>query len=116
MYDLRPTYEFFTKEYGGTIQPEEFSDGLAGAESFVKYLVGWNPVDTEEKATAYKRAVCACVEAFALYGDGALGGFHIGNFSATQTAYTGSANARDVANQKAKGELLSVGLLWGGIA
>lgn len=114
--DLTPTYDFYVEEYGETIPQEAFDDGVKGAEAFVKYLIGFNPIDTKEKRHAYMRAVCAGVEAFALYGDGALGGFHIGNFSTTQTAYTGSHNARDVAEQKVKGELLAVGLLYGGIA
>ena len=114
MKNLKPTYEFYVEEYG-EINQDAFEQGVAAAEAFVKYLVGFNPVDTKEKDYAYKRAVCAGVEAFALYGDGALGGFRIGNFSTTQTAYTGSANARDVAAQKVKGELLTSGLLYGGI-
>lgn len=110
-----PDYEFYSEVYGGKVPEEAFAEGLAEAESFVKHLVGWNPVDTEERQTAYKRACCAAVEAFALYGDGALGGFKIGNFSTTQTASTGSDNARDVARQKAMGELVGCGLLWGGV-
>lgn len=116
MENLTPTYEFFVSEYGESVPREFFDEGVAGAEAFVKYLVGFNPVDTCEKKHAYKRAVCAGVEAFAMYGDGALGGFRIGNFSTSQTAYSGSANARDVAAQKVKGELLLSGLLYGGIA
>lgn len=113
---LTPDYKYFTDEYGATMPEDIFAEGLPGAESFVKYLVGWNEVDTDEKVDAYRRAVCAGIEAFALYGDGALGGFHIGNFSTNQTATTGSDNARDVAEHKVKGELLACGLLWGGIA
>lgn len=112
---LTPDYDFYTEEYKGTLKKDVFDEGIAEAESFVKHIIGWNPVDTEEKELAYKRACCAGVETFALYGDGALGGFHIGNFSTTQTAYTGSASARDVASQKIRGELLSCGLLWAGV-
>lgn len=112
---LTPDYSFYTDTYGGRLPEDVFREGAAEAESFVKYLVGWNEVDTEEKRTAYKRACCAAVDAFAQYGDGAIGGFSIGSFSTTQTSYTGSANARDVARQKAMGELLKAGLLWGGI-
>lgn len=111
-----PDFHYYAGEYGGTLPESIYEDGIAEAESFVKHLVGWNPVDTDERREAYKRACCAAVETFAVYGDGALGGFHIGNFSTTQTATTGSMSARDVAAQKVRGELLASGLLWTGIA
>lgn len=116
MSELTPTYIFYTKQFGEKIPKSVFLEGIADAEAFVKYLIGWNPVDTPEKELAYKRACCVASEALALYGDGALGGFSIGSFSTSQTSSTGSQNGRDVVLEKAKGELIASGLLWGGVA
>ena len=115
MSDLTPTYEFYTEQFEGSISEDIFNANVHDAEARVKYLIGWNPVDTPERELAYKRACCVSAEALALYGDGALGGFSIGSFSVGRGS-SSSASVRDVATDRAKGELLASGLLWGGIA
>lgn len=113
---MAPDYNFYVVAYGGTLSADVFKENVPEAVSFVKYLVGFNAIDSKRKKDAFKRAVCASVDAFAQYGDGGIGTFSIGSFSAGQGAHAGSVNARDVAKQKAMGELLKAGLLWGGVA
>ena len=111
MSDLAPDYKFYKDEYHGTAGEDEFNALIGDAEGYVKYLIGWNPVDTEERKLAYKRACCASAQVFSDYGEGT--GFTIGSFT-----LRGDENPQLYwqVTRKVYGELLASGLLWGGVS
>lgn len=112
MSDWAPTYEFYTGEYGGRLPEAAFGAELSGAAAYVDWLIGFNEV-TEQTAAAYRRAVCAALEAFAVYGAGESG-FTIGSFS--MSALPNGRTAKDIAREDAARELVGTGLLFQGIA
>lgn len=107
MPSLRPTYEFYTDEWKGSLSEDAFSANLGKAASLVNYLVGYNEVG-EDVLTAYQRAICAAAEAYATFGEG--GGFSIGNFS-----MSGVRSGKDIAMEDARRELATTGLLFSGV-
>lgn len=107
---MRPDYAFYKHEWGGSLPEDVFDELSSKASTRVDFLIGFNPVDTPAKQTAYKRAVCAALEAFAAYGDG--GGFSIGKYSRQE----GVKSGRQIADEDARAQLLRSGLLWGGVA
>lgn len=108
-----PDYEFYRDEYHGQAPEAAFDAELPGAVAHVGWLIGRNRV-TEATATAYKRAVCACVDAFAVYGHQGGGGFTIGSFSVSGDS--SGRTGEDVASDAACKELATSGLLWAGVA
>lgn len=107
-----PDYEFYAGEYNGQASEEAFKAELPGAVAHVGWLIGWNEV-TADTATSYKRAVCACVDAFAAYGHQGSGGFTIGSFSVSGDS--SGRTGEDVASDAARKELATSGLLWAGV-
>lgn len=109
---LSPDYTFYSEVWGGKLGKDEFDAGVSRATSFVEYLVGYNEVDTEDKAIAFKKAACAALEAFETYGYEDGGSFRIGDFTAPSGAKTG----KQIAAEDARQQLFMSGLLWGGLA
>ena len=107
-----PDYAFYRDEYKGKAPEAAFDEQLTGAKAHVDWLIGFNEV-TEATAVAYKRAVCAALEAFAVYGTGPAGGFSIGGFSMSPA---GAKSGKDIATEDALRELACTGLLYSGIA
>ena len=73
------TYDFYAQAYGGGLSDTAFGLSLPAASRHVRWLVGGaEPGDDELEA--YRRAVCAAVDAFAEFGEGQVGGFSLGDF------------------------------------
>lgn len=109
-----PDYTFYKNEYRGQAPEAVFSEQLRGAVAHVDWMIGFNEV-VEATSTAYKRAVCAVVEAFAVYGTGPIGGFSIGSFSHSSYVGVGSKSGKDIATEDATAELATSGLLFAGV-
>lgn len=109
-----PDYAFYRDEYKGKAPEAAFDEQLSGAVAHVDWLIGFNEV-TEATATAYKRAVCAVVEAFAVYGTGPVGGFSIGSFTHSSYVGVGSKSGKQIATEDAVSELSASGLLYAGV-
>ncbi len=72
-------YGFYADAYGGGLSEAAFYDCLPKALRHVRWLTGYaEPAGCAEEER-YRRAVCAAVEAFADFGDGAVG-FTLGSF------------------------------------
>lgn len=106
-----PDYAFYRDEYKGRASEAAFDEQLPGASAHVDWLIGFNEV-SEAASTAYKRAVCAVVEAFATYGTGPVGGFSIGSFGMSSV---GVKSGKDIATEDAARELATTGLLYSGV-
>jgi len=109
-----PDYAFYRDEYKGKAPEEVFDGQLPGAVAHVDWMIGFNDV-SEATATAYKRAVCAVVEAFAVYGTGPVSGFSIGTFSYSSYVGVGSKSGKQIATEDAADELSTSGLLYSGV-
>lgn len=106
-----PDYQFYRDEYKGKAPEAVFDEQLPGASAHVDWLIGFNDV-SERTATAYKRAVCAAVEAFAVYGTGPAGSVSIGSFG---MSWSGAKSGKDIATEDAERELSCTGLLYAGV-
>lgn len=107
-----PDYAFYQGEYGGRLGEAAFYAQLPAATAHVDWLIGWNEVDCET-AEAYKRAVCAAVDAVSAFGGEWSGGFTIGSFSASAPSQGGTA--QDAMTASAVKELATSGLLYQGV-
>ena len=106
-----PNYQYYQSVYKGTASEGVFNDYCHEAGSLVADLIGLNKVDTDKKQEAVNMAVCTAIDAYAAYGALDAGSFTIGSFSISG----GSTSGHTEAKKRAKGELFSAGLLWGGI-
>lgn len=108
------SYETYTEDYGGDLTEAAFSSALPAATRHVAWLCdGKEPADDAE-ATAYMRAVCAAVEAFAAFGEGQVGGFTLGSFKMTN--YEDEATTgEELASEAACKELLGTSLIFSGV-
>lgn len=107
-------YAFYRDEYKGKAPEAVFDEQLPGAVAHVDWLIGFKDVP-EASSTAYRRAVCAALEAFAVYGTGPAGGFSIGSFSHSSYVGVGSKSGKDIATEDAARELSRTGLLYAGV-
>lgn len=109
-----PDYAFYCADYKGKAPEAVFDEQLPGAVAHVDWMIGFNEV-SETTVTAYKRAVCAALEAFAVYGTGPVGSFSIGSFSHSAYVGVGSKTGKDIATEDAARELRCAGLLYSGV-
>lgn len=108
--------------WGGALDEDAFDVSVGHARARVRELVWLNEVDTDERAAAFRAAVCAAVDVDAAYGStGGVGesggGFSIGSFS--MSAQSGakaqeSSYDRDMA-RAIRAELAGTGLLYQGV-
>ena len=111
------SYAFYQDGYGGVLSAADFSEVMPAAMRMVGSLTGARSVHEgwdEDRADAWRRAVCAAADAFAEYGEGRVGGFSIGSFSVTNYRDDGTTGA-EVAREAALSELAGTGLCWGGV-
>lgn len=111
------SYDFYLDGYGGALAAEAFAEALPAAVRCVGALTGARDVCEEwdgDRAEAWRRAVCAAVDAFAEYGEGRVGGFSIGSFSVTNYRDEGMTGA-EVAREAALAELSRTGLAFVGV-
>ena len=70
------TYAYYRDEYGGELPVEAFTAALPAATRHLLWLTGGASIDEETQngaLTAYNRALCAAIDAFAEYGEGLQG-------------------------------------------
>ena len=111
------SFGFYLDGYGGALAAEAFAEALPAAVRCVGALTGARDVCEEwdgDRAEAWRRAVCAAVDAFAEYGEGRVGGFSIGSFSVTNYRDEGTTGA-EVAREAALAELSRTGLAFVGV-
>lgn len=108
---LAPDYTFYAEVWHGKLSSDDFHAGVSRATAFVEHIIGYNDVDTEDKAIAFKNAVCASLDAFHTYGYEDGGSFRIGDF----TSPSGAKSGKMIAYEDACLFLQKSGLLWGGI-
>lgn len=109
-------YAFYVDEYGGRLDAEAFAESLPAAERQVRWLCGCAEPDSddEDATAAYKRAVCAAVEAFAEWGEGLVGGLTVGDFAVKPYENKGPSGVQ-IAIDAAVKELAGTGLTFGGV-
>lgn len=111
------SYGFYQDGYGGARSAADFSEVMPAAVRMVGSLTGAREVRggwDDDRADAWRRAVCAAADAFAEYGEGRVGGFSIGSFSVTNYRDDGTTGA-EVAREAALAELAGTGLCWSGV-
>lgn len=96
-------YEFYSDVFGGTLSEAAFYDCLPKSLKHVQWLTNYREPFGACEIRKYKRAICAAVEAFSDYGDGAIG-FTLGNFK-TNVRDGVSFSAEDRATEAALREL-----------
>ena len=106
------SYKYYSETYGGGLNEAAFGEFLPVAEAHVKWLCAnrcYCPT-----STAFKRAVCAAVDAFAEYGAGEVGGYTIGEFSVKNYA-SQETSGEQLATQAALRELVGTGYAFAGV-
>ena len=107
------TYQFYVDTYGGGLSEAAFGASLPVAEAHVNWLCdGRVPCRCEQ--TAWKRAVCAAVDAFAEFGQGQVGGFALGDFKVTHYEDEGTTG-EEIATASALKELVGTSLAFAGV-
>lgn len=106
-------HSFYKDVYGGTLSEAAFYDFLPKATRHVNWLLGYERPSGACEIMRYRRAVCASVEAFSDYGDGAIG-FTLGNFK-TAVRDGVSFSAEDKATDAALKELGGTGMAFCGV-
>lgn len=106
------TYAYYTQTYGGGLSESAFGDYLPIAEAHVKWLCANRCYCAT--SNAFKRAVCAALEAFAEYGAGEVGGYTIGEFSVKNYA-SQETSGEQLATQAALRELVGTGYAFAGV-
>lgn len=107
------TYEFYSETYGGGLSEAAFGTSLPAALAHVRWLCGGR-CPSRCEVVAYKRAVCAAVDAFAEFGQGQVGGFALGDFKVTHYEDEGTTGD-EIATQAAMKELVGTSLLFSGV-
>ena len=106
------TYEFYRYTYGGGLAEAAFSDCLPQADAHVRWLCLEKQPCVQE--LAFKRAVCAAIDAFAEYGMGEVGGYTIGDFSVKNYENKGTTG-EELATAAALKELAGTGFAFCGV-
>jgi len=109
-----PDFAFYHDTYGGELSSAEFAACLVGATRHVAWLTNCRQPRLTEKKNAYKRAICACVDVFAEYGEGDAGGFTLGELKMDDSR-SRAVSAEDMATKAASKELVRTGLLFSGV-
>lgn len=107
------TYEFYSQTYGGRLSEPAFGLALPAASRHVRWLVGGREPG-EDELDAYRRAVCAAVDAFAEFGEGQVGGFALGDFKVTHYEDEGTTGG-EIATANALKELVGTSLAFCGV-
>lgn len=107
-----PTYGYYADVYGGGLTEAAFAASLPTALAHVRWLCAARGAD--EGSDAFRRAVCAALEAFAEYGAGELGGYSVGQFSVRSYA-SQRATGEDLATAAALRELGCSGMAFSGV-
>lgn len=107
------TYGFYTQVYGGGLSEAAFGLALPAATRHVRWLCGGRRPCRGE-VVAYRRAICAAVDAFAEFGAGQVGGFSIGDFKVTHYEDEGTTG-EEIATQAALRELVGTSLAFVGV-
>ena len=106
------TYAFYQDTYGGGLSEAAFAASLPLADSHVRWLCAVRGARTT--CNAFKRAVCAAVDAFAEYGAGEVGGYTIGEFSVKNYA-SQQTTGEELATEAALRELGLSGMAFSGV-
>ena len=106
------TYGFYADSYGGGLSEAAFAASLPMAEAHVRWLCAVK--GARSTCNAYKRAVCAALEAFAEYGAGEVGGWAIGEFSVKNYA-SQQTTGEELATAAALRELGMSGMVFSGV-
>ena len=106
------TYAYYKQAYGGGLSESAFGDYVALAEAHVKWLCANQCYCAT--SNAFKRAVCAALDAFAEYGAGEVGGFQIGEFSVKNYA-SQQTTGEELATAAALRELGLSGMAFSGV-
>lgn len=107
------TYQFYKDVYGGGLSESAFGLALPAASRHVRWLVG-GVEPSEKELEAYRRAVCAAVDAFAEFGEGQVGGFSLGDFKVTHYEDEGTTG-EEIATADALKELVGTSLAFCGV-
>ena len=111
------TYGYYRDEYGGELPVEAFTAALPAATRHLLWLTGGASIDEEtqpDALTAYRRALCAAIDAFAEYGAGEVGGYTIGEFSVKNYA-SQQTTGEELATEAALRELGLSGMAFSGV-
>ena len=79
-------YGWYLDFYGGTLDAEGFAAALPAALRLMRQVTGstWSGEGWDaEETSAWRRAFCASVDAFAEFGEGRVGGVAVGDFKVT---------------------------------
>ena len=106
-------YAFYANDWGGTLGEAFFDEQLPVALSHLRWLcAGREPAEQHERA--YRRALCAAVDAFAEHGSGEVGGYALGDYRVTNYQDRSPVGA-DLATLAALKELFDSGMTFAGV-
>lgn len=111
-------YEWYLDCYGGSLGSEGFAETLPAALRPMRQVAGGETPSESwdgEDVSAWRRACCAAVDAFAEFGEGRVGGVAVGDFKVTNYMEKGTTG-REIALEAALAELAGSGLAFGGVA
>ena len=109
-----PSYTFYADDFHGELSEDVFNANINKAVAFVRQLCGDKRI-TPATQTAFFRAVCAVVDAFAQYGTTPQTGFSVGSFT-VQSGGSNASTGYDIAREGALLELAGTGLSYAGLA
>lgn len=103
---MAPTvdYRYYSQVYGGQASEEAFEEAIRPACDHVRWFCHGAEPCGKRLRELYKRALCACVDAFAEHGDGA--GFSLGDFTWRPTRANGRGGSGADAASRACVEIL----------
>lgn len=117
MAGTKPTYSFYSEQYGGKLDEGGFDAALPHAVSYVRKRI-W-PNSPEEDMAAYMRAVCAACDVDAAYGftggAGSLASVTTGTVNMSFGGNGGGSSWEADMARAADGELVGSGLLFMGM-
>lgn len=108
------TYEIYKEKFGGELAEEAFAANLPMAETHTVWVCWPNEPRTCEERRAWAQAVCRCVDVFAEYGAGSVGGFAIGDYKVTNYENKGTTGT-ELATEAVMRELAGTRLLFSGV-
>lgn len=86
-------YGWYLDFYGGALSAEGFAEALPAALRLMRQVTGgaWPGEGWDaEETSAWRRACCAAVDAFAEFGEGRVGGVAVGDFKVTSCMEKGA--------------------------
>lgn len=97
---------------------ESFSSVLPVALRLLTQVTGGASIDADSDEVAYvayQQALCAACDAFAVFGEGQVGGFSIGDFRVSQYVSDRVGTGVEQATAAAVAELYGTGLSFAGV-